>query len=69
MATSQMEHKERLSEDTCCFDIKKKKIVSLEVTTEEVHDGSKLRVLVDKAIENNHIKRVIADGAYDSNVI
>ena len=26
-----------------------------------------LRVLVDKAIENNHIKRVIADGAYDSN--
>jgi hypothetical protein len=48
-------------------DIKKKKIVSLEVTSEEVHDGSKLRVLVDKAIENNHIKRVIADGAYDSN--
>jgi Transposase DDE domain len=48
-------------------DIKKKKIVSLEVTSEEVHDGSKLRILVDKAIENNDVKRVIADGAYDSN--
>jgi hypothetical protein len=48
-------------------DIKKKKIVSLEVTSEEVHDGSRLRVLVDKAMENNDVKRVIADGAYDSN--
>jgi hypothetical protein len=48
-------------------DIKKKKIVSLEVTSEEVHDGSKLRVPVDKAMENNDVKRVIADGAYDSN--
>lgn len=48
-------------------DIKKKKIVSLEVTSEEVHDGSKLKVLVDGAMENNNVKRIIADGAYDSN--
>jgi DDE family transposase len=49
-------------------DIKKKRIVSLEVTSEEVHDGSKLRILVDRAMENNNVKRIIADdGAYDSN--
>jgi len=32
-------------------DIKKKRIVSLEVSSEEVHDGSKLKVLVDRAME------------------
>lgn len=48
-------------------DIKKKKIVSLDVTSEEVYDGSKLKELVDNALENNTLKRVIADGAYDSN--
>jgi transposase len=47
-------------------DIKKKKIVSLDVTSEEVYDGSRLKKLVDNASENNDIKRVIADGAYDS---
>jgi hypothetical protein len=49
-------------------DIKKKKIVSLDVTSEEVYDdGSRLKELVDNALENNTLKRVIADGAYDSN--
>jgi hypothetical protein len=48
-------------------DVKKKKIVSLEVTTEEVHDGMMLRKLIENAAaENNNVKRVIADGAYDS---
>ncbi len=47
-------------------DIKKKKIVSLDVTSEEVYDGSRLKKLVDNASENNDVKRVIADGAYDS---
>jgi hypothetical protein len=49
-------------------DIKKKKILSLQVTTEEVHDGNRLKKLVDNASENNNdVKRVIADdGAYDS---
>lgn len=47
-------------------DIKKKKIVALDVTSEEVHDSTMLKKLVDNASENNDIKRVIADGAYDS---
>jgi Transposase DDE domain len=48
-------------------DIEKKKIVSLDVTSEEVYDGSRLKELVDNALENNTLERVIADGAYDSN--
>jgi hypothetical protein len=48
------------------IDIKKKKIVSLEVTSEEIHDGTRLKKLVDNASENNDVKRVIADRAYDS---
>ena len=47
-------------------DIKKKKVVSLVVTSEEVHDGKVMKKLVDHASENNDIKRVLADGAYDS---
>ena len=42
------------------------KIVSLEVTSEEIHDGSRLKNLVDNALENNTLKIVIADGTYDS---
>ena len=34
-------------------DIKKKRILSLEVTSEEVHDGKMLKMLVDNASENN----------------
>jgi IS5 family transposase len=48
-------------------DIKKKRILSLEVTSEEVHDGKMLKKLVDNASENNNVKRAIADGMYDSN--
>jgi hypothetical protein len=48
-------------------DIKNKKIISLEVTSEEVHDGKMLKKLVDTASENNNVKRAIADGMYDSN--
>ena len=36
-------------------DIKNKKIVSLEVTSEEVHDGKMLKRLVDNASENNNV--------------
>jgi hypothetical protein len=58
-----MECKKRLSEDTIAVDIKKK-IVLLDVTSEEVYDdGSRLKELVDNALENNTLKRVIADGA------
>jgi hypothetical protein len=47
--------------------IKNKKIISLEVTSEEVHDGKMLRKLVDNASENNNVKGALADGMYDSN--
>jgi len=46
-------------------DIKKKRVVSLEVTS-EVHDSKVMKKLVDRVSENNDIKRVLADGAYDS---
>ena len=49
------------------FPFLKKRILSLEVTSEEVHDGKILKKLVDDASENNKIKRVLADGMYDSN--
>ena len=48
-------------------DIKKKRILSLEVTSEEVHDGRMLKNLVDNASENNNLKGILADGMYDSN--
>ena len=48
-------------------DIKKKRILSLEVTSEEVHDGKMLKKLVDNASENNNLKGILADGMYDSN--
>jgi len=47
-------------------DIRKKKIVSMEVTSEEVHEGGMLKKLVDRASENNNVKKVLADAAYDS---
>jgi hypothetical protein len=47
-------------------DIKKKKVVSLEFTSEEVNDSKVMNKLVDRVYENNDVKRVLADGAYDS---
>ena len=66
MAPSQMEPKKGYLKIHVAVDIKKKKIVSLEVTSEEIHDGGRLKNLVDNALENNTLKIVIADGAYDS---
>ena len=54
-------------------DIKRKRILSLEVTSEEVHDGKMLSKLIDNASSSssadggNHVKGVLADGMYDSN--
>jgi Transposase DDE domain len=51
-------------------DIKKKRILSLEVTSEEVYDDGKMMLnkLVDSASENNNLKGILADGMYyDSN--
>jgi Transposase DDE domain len=61
--------KNRLSEDAhVAVDVKKKKIVSLEVTSEEVHDSKMLKKMVDNASKNNVVKRVLADGTYDSKI-
>ena len=50
-------------------DIKKKKrILCLEVTSEEVHDSRMLKKLVDNASSGgNHADGILADGMYDSN--
>jgi len=42
----------------------KRRFVSMEVTSEEVHDGKVLKKLVKRASENNDVGRVLADGAY-----
>jgi Transposase DDE domain len=48
-------------------DIKKKRIISFDVTNEEVHDdGSSLKKLINNALKNNTLKRVIADAAYSN---
>jgi IS5 family transposase len=48
-------------------DIRKKKILSLETTSEEVHDGQVLKKLVDHTLEKNKVKRALGDGSYDNN--
>ena len=50
-------------------DIKKKKILSLQVTSEKVHDGKVLPQLVDDITikQNKEIDTAIMDGSYDSN--
>ena len=47
-------------------DIRKKKILSLETTSEEVHDRQVLKKLVDHTLEKN-VKRALGDDCYDSN--
>ena len=50
-------------------DIKKKRTLSLEVTSEQVHDGKVLQKLVDGITikQNKIIETAITDGSYDSN--
>jgi Transposase DDE domain len=50
-------------------DIKKKRILSLQVTSEQVHDGKVLPELINDIIikQNKVIDMTIADGAYDNN--
>ena len=47
-------------------DIKTKKIVSMSVTKENIHDGKMLKELVDNVSKKYDIKKVLADGGYDS---
>jgi len=50
-------------------DIKRKRILSLQVTSEEVHDGKVLPELIEDITikQNKEIDMTIADGAYDNN--
>ena len=47
-------------------DIKTKQVVSMDVSSEKVHDGKRLKRLVNRAKENVRVKRVLGDRAYDS---
>jgi hypothetical protein len=50
-------------------DIKKKRILSLQVTSEQVHDGKVLPLLIDDITikQNKVIETAIMDGSYDNN--
>jgi Transposase DDE domain len=50
-------------------DIKRKRILSLDVTSEQVHDSQVLPVLIEDITikQNKIVNTVIADGAYDNN--
>ena len=50
-------------------DIKRKRILSLQVTSEQVHDGKVLPLLIDDITikQNKVIETAIMDGSYDNN--
>ena len=54
-------------------DVKSKKILSMKVTDEHVHDGKALPELVENIIKSNNmtaaVGKLFADGAYDGNDI
>jgi len=47
-------------------DVKTGRVVSMDVTSEKVGDGRRLRRLVGDAEGRVRVRRVLADGAYDS---
>jgi hypothetical protein len=47
-------------------DVKRKKILALEVTDEKVGDGRMLQPLVEEASKKGKITKTIGDGAYDT---
>jgi len=50
-------------------DVKSKKIISIKVTDEHIHDSKMLPKIVDAIAKSKHVTvgKIIADGAYDSN--
>ena len=52
-------------------DVKSKKIISMKVTDEHVHDGKMLPKIVDAISKSKHmtVDKILADGAYDSNAV
>ncbi len=47
-------------------DVKTRKIVSMQVTREDIHDGRMLKHLVEEASSKGKVVKAIADEAYDS---
>ncbi|MDG7024977.1 MAG: IS5 family transposase [Nitrososphaerota archaeon] len=47
-------------------DVKTGQVVSMDVSSEKVGDGRRLKRLVRRAEESVRVRRVLADGAYDS---
>ena len=47
-------------------DVKRKKILALEVTSEKVGDGRMLRPLVEEASGKTKVAKTLGDGAYDT---
>lgn len=56
-----MECHKRVSKDTRGSRHQNKKIISLEVTSEEANDGKASKKLIDNASENNKVRSVLAD--------
>ena len=52
-------------------DVKSKKIISMKVTDEHVHDGKMFTKIVDAISKSKHmtVDKILADGAYDSNAV
>jgi hypothetical protein len=52
-------------------DVKSKKIISMNVTDEHVHDGKRLPKIVDAIAKSKHmtVDKILADGAHDSNAV
>jgi len=52
-------------------DVKSKKIISMKVTDEHIHDSKMLPRLVEENIKSKdvRIENILADGAYDSNAV
>ena len=44
-------------------DIKTKQLVQMDVSSEKVHDGKRLKRLVNRAEESVRVRRVLGDGA------
>ena len=68
-----MEYKKRILENTCStVDVKSKKILSMKVTDEQIHDSKALPELIENIIKSNEISsigKLFADGAYDCKAV
>ena len=66
-----MEHEEGYLKIHIAVDVKSKKIISMKVTYEHIHDSKMLPKIVGDISKSKHVTvgKIIADGAYDSNTV